>query len=445
MPLGTSASSVIDRNTKFQDVYAVEVRAGQTLRVDLQADHDVDVDFYMPGPPSLESGTRVNLCSYEQTCTNTYTAAIPGTYYLRVFARDVGTTYSLTTTGDNGSIPPIASDVPGTPLALGATATAVIDRNVKPQDVYAVQLSAGQTLRVQLQAKRDTTVDIYMPGPVTLEQGIRVNLCDYDTECINTYRAAVAGTYYLRVLAREVGVTYSLSLSGDNATIAAVANDVPGAMTVLGSALSSVIDRNTKPQDVYAVDLAAGQTLRVELEADRDATVDIYMPGPVSLEQGIRVNLCDYDQECINTYTAAIAGTYYLRVYAREVGTTYRLTATGDNGSVPLIATDIPGTPIQVGAATTSVIDYNTKPQDIFAVDLAVGQVVRVQLQASQGVDLDVYLPGTVTIEQGTKVNLCSYDKDCLNAYTAAAAGQYFLRVRTRDTGTKYTLTVTTQ
>lgn len=445
LPLGTMATSVIDRNTKPQDVYAVELGAGGTLRVELQADHDVDVDIYMPGPPSLQSGTRVNLCSYDQNCANTYTAAVPGTYYLRVFARDVGTTYSITATGDSGSIPTVASDVPGTPLALGETAISVIDRNVKPQDVYSIELGAGQTLRVQLQADHDTTVDLFMPGPPTVSQGTRVNLCDYDQECINTYRTAVAGTYYLRILARDIGTTYSLSISGDNSTIAPIPNDVPGMSASLGSPLTSVIDRNTKPQDVYAVDLAGGQTLRVELNADREATVDVFMPGPVSLEQGIRVNLCDYDRECINTYTAAIAGTYYLRVYARDVGTTYNLIPTGNDETFPPVAEDIPGTLIESGIAATSVVDRNTKPQDVYSVAMVTGQALRVQLQSDRDVDVDVFLPGAVTIDQGTRVNLCAYDKECTNVYTVAAAGQYFVRVLARDVGTKYTLTVTIQ
>jgi len=110
----------------------------------------------------------------------------------------------------------VASARPGTPLRLGQAVTSIIDRQAKPDDLYAVQLKAGQTLHVQVTASSDAFgVVLAAPGAQDLlgEPGIPLGtfLCNFQTPCQKDFPVAADGTYTLVVGTDEgAGVRYTL-------------------------------------------------------------------------------------------------------------------------------------------------------------------------------------------------------------------------------------------
>jgi hypothetical protein len=79
----------------------------------------------------------------------TYVPSVSGTYYLAVIARGPGQGYSVTLepTGKSFGDGSAANNIPGTPLAMGATRPSAVDTNTKPRDVFALALTAGQQVQ----------------------------------------------------------------------------------------------------------------------------------------------------------------------------------------------------------------------------------------------------------------------------------------------------------
>ncbi len=131
--------------------------------------------------------------------------------------------------------------------------------------------------------------------------------------------AAAAAPAGVRVVARDLG---------------AIASDLPGTALPLGSAVQSVVDQNTKPRDVFAVSLLAGQEVRfvlTDLASPISAWLEISLLNP-----GAR-DLADprsFTQALVRTtyrgdewrFTPAVAGTYHLVIRSRTSGQSYAFT-----------------------------------------------------------------------------------------------------------------------
>jgi hypothetical protein len=80
----------------------------------------------------------------------------------------------------------------------------------------------------------------------------------------------------------------------------------------------------------------------------------------------------------------------------------HTLTVTESSGQtdLPPSAADIPGVPLTFGTPVTSILDTNTKPNDVYSVDLLAGQTITIKLDAPNGLDFTRMLnPGSVTID----------------------------------------------
>jgi hypothetical protein len=111
----------------------------------------------------------------------------------------------------------IASDVPGTPLAVGEEVSSIVDINTKPKDVYAIELVAGQEVVFTLSGpSKEIYVQLANPdtqsfdGPFTyaIYQDLPV-----DPGWRRTFLPAVSGTYYLSVSARHSSQPYTVSVA----------------------------------------------------------------------------------------------------------------------------------------------------------------------------------------------------------------------------------------
>lgn len=109
------------------------------------------------------------------------------------------------------------------------------------------------------------------------------------------------------------------------------------------------------------------------------------------------------------------------------------------------IASDVPGTPLQVDVPVSSVVDRDTKPRDIYSINLAARDVIRVTTEASNGIYIRIVMPGALTIDDGDKDSLCVNSKECAANFNVATSGTYYVEVRTDYNGVAYTLHVDTQ
>jgi hypothetical protein len=107
----------------------------------------------------------------------------------------------------------VANDIPGTPLDFGTPVVSAIDTDTKKRDVYAVSLAAGQTLRIVVESSDAINVQVAKPGTKSFNDIWGDELCRYETSCIATFLAAVAGTYYLNISTESSGVGYTLTVS----------------------------------------------------------------------------------------------------------------------------------------------------------------------------------------------------------------------------------------
>ena len=108
-----------------------------------------------------------------------------------------------------------ASDLPGTRLAVGQAVTSVVDLGTRPRDVYALDLRAGQTLRVDVTVEAsDYDVLLLPPGALTAarqqERFQGTVLCHSGPTCDRAAPIAAAGVSALVVEAKGTGLQYTL-------------------------------------------------------------------------------------------------------------------------------------------------------------------------------------------------------------------------------------------
>ena len=363
-------------------------------------------------------------------------------------------TLSVSATGDDSdantlaptTTPPavIANDVPGTTLALGSTAKSTIDRDSKPRDIYAMDLSAGQTLSIDVSSNKNISVYIHKAGAVSINNSNYVEMCNYQTACTNTFLIPVTGTYYIQILARDSGLQYSLSTSVETTLQPSpVAQDVPGTALQVGSSVSSVLDNDIKPRDIYTMDLLAGQTLRITASSSRNISIYLHKTGAVSINNSRYVELCNYQTACNNTFLIPVAGTYYVQILARDSGLQYSLTTSVEATLQPQqVEADVPGTPIEFGTSVVSVLDNDVKPRDVYAITLTTGQTLRVTVTSSKNISVFLHKIGTTSVINSSSETLCNYVTGCTNTFLVPADGIYYLQVLARDSGLQYTLNV---
>jgi hypothetical protein len=104
-----------------------------------------------------------------------------------------------------------------------------------------------------------------------------------------------------------------------------VADDIPGTLIAVGSTITSVVDKDTKPRDVYALAFTAGTTYKVVLTLTNspscerpychvDYHLDVGNPGSASFDGRFSgpPSICLRDNPCTVQFPPAVSGTYYL-------------------------------------------------------------------------------------------------------------------------------------
>jgi hypothetical protein len=109
------------------------------------------------------------------------------------------------------------------------------------------------------------------------------------------------------------------------------------------------------------------------------------------------------------------------------------------------VASDIPGTPLQLCQVVTSVIDRDTRPVDVYSVQLEAGQSVRLRIQCNENCSLNFWNPNTTRIAKTLSAVFrvwSSRNREDSREYTAAVGGTYPVSITTRRSSVRYTASV---
>lgn len=110
----------------------------------------------------------------------------------------------------------VASDIPGTPLALGSTASSILDEDTKHRGVYAIELAAGQEVAFTLDGFSGG-IHVRLANPGAESFGGKYTEA-FEAGYISsgwrqTYLPTVSGTYYLALTASQNSQPYTLSVA----------------------------------------------------------------------------------------------------------------------------------------------------------------------------------------------------------------------------------------
>lgn len=105
----------------------------------------------------------------------------------------------------------VAHDIPGTPMGPSG-ANGVVDSVTNPHDVYAVHLSAGQT--VVFRRNPANQIALYAPKTLTIYGTTPLYPPTWLGVSQITYTPAVSGNYFLDVIATGVGQAYTITVAG---------------------------------------------------------------------------------------------------------------------------------------------------------------------------------------------------------------------------------------
>jgi len=273
----------------------------------------------------------------------------------------------------------VDDDVPGVPLAVGASISQAVDA-ADPDDVYAVNLTAGQEVYIRCDPGNNYTgegyIHLLVPGAPTIgrpEEGDEISFgpvmggIPYQTKHGGYfhYIPATSGTYYLWVEQTAGTLAYKLSVERTQRTLvlAPDSDDIPG-MALGPGTVTGVVSTLADHYDVYAVTLAAGKAATFELKAlatlesyfVSTARLSLLSPAAIAVDEtsGAVVagpkEVTDASAASVSIqYTPSQSGTYYVLVEAGPFGGSteganfaYTLTTSGNAPIAGASFSDVP-------------------------------------------------------------------------------------------------------
>lgn len=251
-------------------------------------------------------------------------------------------------------------------------------------------------------------------------------------------------------------------LPGQQPSVAAADDDIPGSPLEVGATVSGTVTAGDTG-DVYAVTLTEGEEVHLRCDPGKVGSAEgifhLLVPGIASVQ-----NTGRYDEVAYNLiagsptrhwadfdYVPARSGTYYLWVEWEAATLDYELSVgRTSRAALDLVSDsdDIPGTPVGSGTLE-GVVSALADPDDVYAVALTAGKPVTVQLMPltpyGNTISALAYLtlldPDTVSLaDAGNRVLLGPVQaRNSKEAYTRQTAeirympartGTYFIRVR---------------
>ncbi len=470
----TAGSTVVGTLNAGQPAldYPLSLAAGETVTITMERmSGDLDPLLVLLDPEGVElarnddavpqagdSDLNAQIAGFSAPRSGTYTVRAT-----RFFEQEGLTGGDFRLSVIAGTPTPAATPIPAVevmPIAVGEALTGALD-NTRYAASYALTLQAGQTIAIsmeRLSGDLDPYLLLYGPDGAEVAAnddavvpfgGIPVNAR------IDRFTAPISGQYTIQ--ATRFGVEngassgeYRLSVTESQAALA------PGAGTLrVGDTVEDAIT-DARPVIEYTIQLEAGQTITVTMEA-LDGVLDPYLVLLDASGRELANNDDAATQVGTSTYNAQIAGFsaptdgfYTIRAtrFGETVGTTtgpYRLSvsAGGPAGGPPPATQVVDGGTLAVGTKVSGEIGGDTYAVD-YTIVLNAGQTIAVTMEAESG-DLD---PMIVIYDPAG--GLAAYNDDAVSpvggnrfnaqitGYTAPTGGAYIIRATrfNMDTGT---------
>jgi hypothetical protein len=289
---------------------------------------DFDLYLYDGNAVSIadESVAKSESGSYPDSIS--YQAAETGWHYMRAYGYSGTGSYSLGYSISGGSLD---DDIPGVAIPPSSFA-GQLDQTYGSDvdDVYGLNLTAGQFLTVAMTGAPDTDFDIFLFDPgaesVSLSSAVAGSSTGSNSDEFG-YLVPATGKYFLDVFASSGDGSYSVRYSVGAPPPTSADDDIPG-LPLGPSPRSNTLSAATDKADAWSVPIAAGQTLRASIVGASGTDFDLYVfpPGTPSMFDNPYVESAvgwAYPDQL--TYTAPAGGTYYLVAHSYSGSGSYQI------------------------------------------------------------------------------------------------------------------------
>ncbi|UTW56229.1 M10 family metallopeptidase [Kordiimonas sp. SCSIO 12610] len=369
LPLNVTGLGRLDFNGD-QDVYSVNVIAGQSYRVIISSPDISDIDLRsisVEGDGSSVSQISIDDNRFDGYVEVIFTAHTTGVYNLTVgdeYRYDISTGFFEIRVEDVDE----ASN--GSALSFGDAVTGTIDFP-RDSDIFTIDVVEGQLYRITLNS--DTLDNIHLESLVD-EFGSRVstNVIDEasgDGQVEVLFTATSTGTYSLNINNRYSNDTGQFDILVDE--IIELNDD---ATLTEGETFTATIDY-VGDQDQFSIDVVEGQTYRITIDSDDISDPRVLVRTGSNNSIGVLSFNGEYgDGHYEVVFTATATETYSLILQDGS----HRSFETGDvDITVDALVDTTDQTPISVDGTANGVLDYEGDA-DTFTADLVAGQTYRI-------------------------------------------------------------------
>lgn len=349
-------------------------------------------------------------------------------------------------------------DVPGLGLGLNVAVSSVVDEDTKPSELYRLDFTAGQVVLLTVDAPSGMgSLRLYNPTLATLDSVGSEDLAagwSISSSISREFVPAVSGTYYAKITADGSGQRYTFQASVTGAVPTSGApDDLPGQALTLGVPVESVVDEDTRPIEVYSIDLEAGDVVLMTVDAPNGlSALRLYNPTLATLDSVGSDDLVagwSISSSFSREFVPAVSGRYDVRISADGPGQPYELELR-TTGSVPTSGApdEVPGQALALGTPVNSVVDEDTRPVEVYAVELEAGTTVLLSVDAPQGLSsMRLYNPSTTSLESASSSDIAeswSVSSSLAREFVPAISGTYLVRILADGPGQTYELEVRT-
>jgi hypothetical protein len=278
MSLGTT-SGVVDTVTKPSSVHAVSLQAGKEVAFSFARHNgyycnEMEVRLLSPNSTSNRFPATYHVVADHYVCDSNpsflYVPATTKTYYLWVTTTANGDAFDVDYAATGITYPDAGTaDVTGAPAVSLGTSGGVVDSITRPNALYALPLTAGHEVAFQVARRNgyycnEMEVRLLSPDsssihfPSTYHVVADHYVCDSNSSFL--YVPTDTKKYFLWFTTTAKGDAFSFDVSETAFTFPDDgAPDIAGA-PLHGIGMSAgVVDATTKPDDLYAFSLQAGQ------------------------------------------------------------------------------------------------------------------------------------------------------------------------------------------
>lgn len=344
-------------------------------------------------------------------------------------------------TGVRTGLVPATTGIPGAVALPPSPVAGSLDYATHRQDVYAVPIWSEKRLAVVLTGSASLDADVYVFGPGTTAVDPSAALSstlgdEFPKSAVLDVPAGATGVYYVVVYAWSGSGTYGMEWQMVDPA-GEPDDDVPGTPLSASTSFQTTTAALGWPadiDDVYAIPVADGQRLVVQLDGPDGADYDLrlFAPGTptvIGATAKFGSSGATADESLLYDVLAGEGGTWYVGVRAVRGAGAYTLrwrVVPVPTGTWETLAeaTPLSGT----GGTVMGSLDRLTDANDVFAVGLEAGKRLSVTLDGEEGTDFDLYLHST----DGSQIVAFDEDgvyPDRLQA-DVAVAGTYFIEVR---------------